>query len=105
MFRTTALAAALLLGGASTASAQFPGYPRPFPTNPGPFPQYPQPFPGYPRPVPFPDRDHDHHYHVRYRTCDHEPWQTYGTYHNHDRAHDIVRYLQRRGFEARVVHH
>jgi hypothetical protein len=109
MFRKSLLGvavAALALGTASVASAQpFPQFPQPQPfpqlppPQPQPFPQQPQPFPRLP--IPQPDR----HYHVMYRTCDHVPWRTYGTFDCHDQAHDIERMLRRRGFEARVVHH
>jgi hypothetical protein len=58
------------------------------------------PAPGYVRP-----HTHGHHYHVLYRVCDHDPWQTYGTYTSHRAAHDIEDYLQARGYEARIRHH
>jgi hypothetical protein len=45
------------------------------------------------------------HYHVMYRTCSHEPWCEYGRYDCHHEAHRVERRLERRGFQARVVHH
>ena len=106
MFRKSLLGVAVavfVLGTASVASAQYPQpFPQPFP-QPRPFPQ-PQPFPRQPIPrLPIPHEEH--HYHVHYRTCDHEPWRSYGTFDCHEEAHDIVRMLRRRGFEAKVIHH
>src|SRR5262245_22455041 len=44
------------------------------------------------------------HYDVLYRTCAHDPWRVYGTYHSHHRAHEVEDYLEARGYDARVSH-
>jgi hypothetical protein len=44
---------------------------------------------------------HTFHTHVRYRL---PLWTTYRTVSSHHTAHELVRHLQFRGYEARVVH-
>ena len=46
----------------------------------------------------------NHHYHVYYRTCAHEPWRLYSTYHSHSRAHEVVDRLEWSGYQARMAH-
>jgi hypothetical protein len=46
---------------------------------------------------------HRDHYHVRFRTGG--DWRTYRTVFSHREAHDLERYLESRGYEARVIHH
>lgn len=90
-----ALAAFALLGTASVASAQYP-----LPQHPGhPGQPYPQPYPTRPAPQPAP------HFHVMYRICEYEPWELYRTVDCHADAHALTRALQRRSYEAKVVHH
>jgi hypothetical protein len=86
----TALAA-LTLGTASVATAQ------PVPRHPDQ--PSPQPYPTRPAPQPAP------HFHVMYRICEYEPWELYRTVDCHDDAHALARALQRRGYEAKVIHH
>jgi hypothetical protein len=93
--------AALTLGTASVASANHQDQPLPLPPPPG----QPQPFPTQPLPVPAPRPQPAPHFHVVYRICEFEPWAVYGTYDCHKQSHDVARALQRRGYEARVIHH
>jgi len=121
MFRKMLLAVAvvpvLMLG--TTAIAQPPAppypqpYPQPYPPQPQPLPQpYPplpqQPYPPQPYPPqPYPPRPlpQPRHYHVHFRTCEHERWQSYGTFDCHEEAHQIARSLRRQGYQAKVIHH
>lgn len=41
---------------------------------------------------------------IVYRPCARDPWRFYAVTPSHDRAHDIVRRLERQGYDARVVH-
>lgn len=68
--------------------------------------------PSYPPVVGYPTRSYYppvapvlHHYDVLYRTCHSEPWRVYGTYHSHQRAHQIEDYLEAYGYDARIAHH
>jgi hypothetical protein len=45
---------------------------------------------------------HGRHYHVRYRMMG---WRTYRTVESDRAAHGLERMLERRGYQARVVHH
>ncbi len=47
----------------------------------------------------------EHHYHVQFRRCPQEPWQEYGVYSSHSRAHEVEDYLEARGYETRMEHH
>jgi len=41
---------------------------------------------------------------VVYRECEHDQWQTFRVFQNHERAHDTVALLRQRGFQAYVDH-
>ncbi|MCZ2342922.1 MAG: hypothetical protein LC104_14205 [Bacteroidales bacterium] len=90
----------------------FPGQPASFPGQPIGFPGQPTVFPGQPipqtsfyppsRPV-TPSAHHHHHFEVRYRTCDHEPWRCAGHFDCRHDADRVAHRLQHRGYEVIVV--
>ena len=41
---------------------------------------------------------------VVYRECDHDQWQVFRDFRNHERAHETVAMLRQRGFQAYVDH-
>jgi hypothetical protein len=100
MVRTALLSAVAALG--LTAAAPAAGHPPVPPRHPS----YPTPYPGhgshYPGRPPY-GRPISIDYRVMYRTCDHERWQTQGTYDSHYRAERVANSLRYRGYEVQVV--
>jgi len=79
---------------------------RPLPPVYRPLPVYvaPVPYPVYRQAAPVIVVPHCQEFRVVYRECDHDQWQTFRVFHNHERAHEVVALLRQRGFEAFVDH-
>lgn len=59
-----------------------------------------------PSPFGIDHRHHDHRYEVFYRVRhgDHSHWRFYGSYRTDWEAHRAERYLEHRGYDARIQH-